>query len=96
MILQFGTAVGAISNGIIGIGFLIKGDGDGMDFGKGLILFGLVVFMANFGISLGPIVWLYIPEIVQPNIIPFSTGANWGAASLIMLLFPIITKALPN
>ncbi len=52
--------------------------------------------MANFGLSLGPVVWLYIPEVVQPNIVPFSTGANWGAAALVMLLFPIIKDALPN
>ena len=33
---------------------------------QGLIIAGLVIFMANFGLSLGPIVWLYIPEIVEP------------------------------
>jgi MFS family permease len=95
-ILQFGTAVGAISTGIIGLGFLLKGDDGGLDLGAVLILIGLMVFMANFGMSLGPVVWLYIPEIVQPNIIAFSTGANWGAASLVMLLFPIIKSALPD
>ena len=52
--------------------------------------------MANFGLSLGPVVWLYIPEVVQPNIVPFSTGINWGGAALVMLLFPIIKKSLPN
>ena len=52
--------------------------------------------MANFGLSLGPIVWLYIPEIVQPNFIPFTTAINWTGASLTVILFPIIKDALPN
>jgi MFS transporter, SP family, xylose:H+ symportor len=87
-ILQFGTAIGGISNGIIAVGFFIKDANDSL--GSGFILFGLVIFMANFGLSLGPVVWLYIPEIVQPSIIPYSTLVNWGGASLVMLLFPII------
>ncbi len=87
-LLQVGTALGAFATGIIAIGFFVKDSNS--DLGSGFILFGLVVFMANFGISLGPVVWLYIPEIVQPNIISFSTGANWGAAALVMLFFPII------
>jgi MFS family permease len=87
-ILQVGTIFGAITTGIIGVGFFIKDSNT--DVGNILILLGLVFFMANFGLSLGPVVWLYIPEIVQPNIVPFSTGINWTGAALVMLLFPII------
>jgi hypothetical protein len=58
-ILQYGTAIGGISNAVIAIGFFIKDSNK--DVSSGLILFGLVVFMANFGLSLGPVVWLYIP-----------------------------------
>lgn len=58
-----------------------------------MIIGGLVIYMANFGLSLGPIVWLYIPEILEPQLIPFSTGANWASASLITILFPILKKA---
>ena len=52
---------------------------------------GLFMFMAAFGLSLGPVVWLYIPEIVQPKIIPYSTASNWISASIVIILFPIIT-----
>lgn len=93
-IIQGGTLVGAISNGIIGIGFFIKDSNE--DVANVMILSGLVIFMGNFGISLGPVVWLYIPEIVQANIIPFSTGVNWAAAACCMLLFPIIKDILPD
>jgi MFS family permease len=93
-ILQFGSIFGAITTGIIGIGFFIHDSNT--DVGNVLILSGLVIFMANFGLSLGPVVWLYIPEVVQPNIVPFSTGINWAGATVCMLLFPIIKDALPN
>ena len=52
--------------------------------------------MAVFGLSLGPVVWLYIPEIVQPRIVPFSTATNWIIASIVIILFPILTDNLPN
>lgn len=60
-ILQAGTGVATLSLIMIGIGFFLKDpEGTGLLY-KILIIGGLVVFMANFGLSLGPIVWLYIP-----------------------------------
>ena len=50
--------------------------------------------MGVFGVSLGPVVWLYIPEIVQPKIVPFSTATNWICASLVIILFPILTDSI--
>ena len=46
------------------VGFFIKDSEDKEDAGNGLIISGLVIYMTSFGLSLGPIVWLYIPEIV--------------------------------
>lgn len=91
-ILQSGTLFEAISLMIIAIGFLINSKEDGADnsFSNVMILFGLFLFMLIFGLSLGPVVWLYIPEIVQPSIIPYSTAANWIGALLTIFLFPII------
>lgn len=91
-ILQAGTFVGVISLVMIGIGFFIQDSSK--TFSNVLILGGLFVFMANFGLSLGPIVWLYIPEILEPSRISISTMANWASASLITILFPIIKDAL--
>jgi len=59
LILQYGTIGAVITNCIIGFGFFISGSAPGLS--VGLILFGLFFYMANFGLSLGPIVWLYIP-----------------------------------
>ena len=61
-----------------------------------MILIGLFVYMAVFGLSLGPVVWLYIPEIVQPKIVPYSTASIWICASLVIILFPIITDNVLN
>jgi hypothetical protein len=47
--------------------------------------------MAIYGLSLGPVSWLYIADIVQPKMIPYSTAGNWIPASIIIILFPIIT-----
>jgi hypothetical protein len=51
---------------------------------------GLIIFMGNFGLSLGPVVWVYLPEIVQSEILPYAVMANWLSASFVMLLFPVI------
>ena len=61
-----------------------------------LISIGMIIFMANFGLSYGPIVWLYIPEIVEPNIIPFSTMTNLIGATICIMVFPLIKNALPE
>ena len=90
-ILQAGTGVATISLIMIGVGFFVKSQ---ETLSQVLIMVGLVVFMANFGLSLGPIVWLYIPEVLEPKFIPFSTGANWATASLITFLFPVIKNAV--
>lgn len=94
-ILQFGSFFEGVGNLLVGIGFFIKGNDTGGP-GQVLILVGLFFYMAIFGLSLGPVVWLYIPEVVQPNIVPFSTAANWICASLVIILFPILTEHVLN
>jgi p-aminobenzoyl-glutamate transporter AbgT len=56
----------------------------------------LFLYMAGFGLTLGPIVWLYIPEIVEPRIIPYSTMTNLLGASVCIIIFPIASAQLPN
>jgi len=88
-ILQLGTLLEGIACGLILIGFLVKDQREQV--GQVFVMVGLFMFMAAFGLSLGPVVWLYIPEIVQPKIIPYSTASNWISASIVIILFPIIT-----
>ncbi len=55
------------------------------------MLMGLFFFMAVFGITLGAVLWLYVPEVVEPKVVPFATALNWIAASIVIILFPILT-----
>jgi len=87
-LLQAGAFMACVGCGIIAIGFFLENTSPGISIV--MIIFGLVLFMANFGFTLGPVVWVYLPEIVQPNILPYATMVNWISAAIIMLLFPII------
>lgn len=83
-----GALTEAIGTFVIGVGFYIGS--------FECILFGLIFFMTCFGLTLGPVVWIYLSEIAQPNILSLATAANWGTCSIVMLFFPIIKKQLPD
>jgi MFS family permease len=93
-ILQFGTIGFAISNLVIFIGYSIQKEQP--ELSVTLLMVAFIYFMANFGLSLGPIIWLYIPEIVKPSFLPYSTMTNWAFLALVILLFPIIKARLPH
>ena len=88
-LLQLGTIVFVISNVIISIGFMINSN-----VGNAFVIIGLVIFMANFGLTLGPVVWLCIPEIIEPDRVPIAVGSNWGSTSIIIFLFPILSSSI--
>jgi hypothetical protein len=48
----------------------------------------------NYGASLGPVVWLYIPEVVSPSTIAYITACNWMANTFVVMIFPIVTQDL--
>lgn len=54
------------------------------------------MFIVAFGLSVGPIVWLYISEVVQPEVMPLSIGVNWVSSSIVIILFPILTQDYLN
>lgn len=58
IILQAGTLISTISLTMVAFGFMAKPEYDAA--GNSLIIVGLIIFMANFNVSLGPVVWLYI------------------------------------
>jgi hypothetical protein len=79
-----------IANLLLTIGFRNMTSEETDEEGRILITVGLFVFMAFYGLSLGPIVWLYIPEIVQDRVVPISTAVNWLFASVVIILVPIL------
>lgn len=52
-LLEMGALTTAVGACIVGIGFVTGS--------LGWILCGLIFFMACFGITLGPVVWIYLP-----------------------------------
>lgn len=59
-----------------------------------LIIVCLICYASAFVITLGPITWLYIPQIVQPPTVPFTTMLNWFLACIIITLFPMMQAYL--
>jgi hypothetical protein len=39
---------------------------------------------------LGPVVWLYVPEIIPAKMVPFATMMNWLGCSLCVIFTPIV------
>uniref|UniRef100_A0A6J5ZKN8 Unannotated protein n=1 Tax=freshwater metagenome TaxID=449393 RepID=A0A6J5ZKN8_9ZZZZ len=63
-----------------------------------ITMVGLVVFIASFAFSLGPVVWTIISEIypgrVRGKAVSFATAANWGAAFLVAEFFLTLTNGI--
>ena len=50
--------------------------------------------MFSFGISLGPVVWLYLPEILPEKGVSIAALANWVFCGIIGFCFPIVNKSI--
>lgn len=85
----FGNLGLAIIDIIIGILFVFeKWSGSGY-----FVLAMLIVYMIIYGISLGPVVWLYVPEIIPAKIVPLATMMNWFGCSLCVIFTPMAIDA---
>lgn len=56
----------------------------------------LIIYNVVYGATLGPIVWLYVPEIIPSKIVPLATMTNWFGASICVIFTPIIIKLNDN
>ena len=59
VLFQYGCVGASASCVMIACGFWVKEQAQGL--GLALIIIGLFLFMANFGLTLGPVVWVYLP-----------------------------------
>lgn len=50
--------------------------------------------MIIYGTTIGPAVWLYVPEIIPPKIVPPATSMNWLGVAFSVMVTPIIIKAV--
>ncbi len=64
---------------------------------SGILIFVLlIVYMIIYGISIGPSVWLYVPEIVPAKIVPLATMTNWFGCALCVIFTPPAINAYGN
>ncbi|MEL7209936.1 MAG: MFS transporter, partial [Actinomycetota bacterium] len=60
----------------------------------------MVVFIASFAFSLGPVVWTVIAEVFPTQVrakgMSVATAVNWGAAFVLTLLFPDLLDWIGN
>lgn len=60
----------------------------------GWIMLLFISIRVVFSLSLGPIVWLYVVEILQPNFVPIATMVNWITVGVVNTLYPILCEAM--
>lgn len=90
-LLQYGTFIAAMAHIMVGLGFFFKYTLEEETAGQVFVLIGLVIFMAAYSFSLGPIIWLYIPEIIDVKQVPSALVMHWVTYFIVVFLFPIIT-----
>ena len=56
-----------------------------------IVLFTL--FLMIFGFTVGPLVWLYVPEIIPADVVPFATFLNWLACTIGIVITPVLIHA---
>ncbi|HEU0193495.1 MAG TPA: sugar porter family MFS transporter [Gaiellales bacterium] len=84
---------------LVGLAFAeFSSSSGGVTAGGVLTVIGLVVFIASFAFSLGPVVWTVISEIYpsrsRGRAVSIATAANWGAAFLVTQFFLTIVDAI--
>ena len=92
----------AVSLAMVGVSFVaFSNTPDGpstVTVGGVLTLVALVIFIASFAFSLGPITWTMISEIypnrVRGKAVSLATAVNWGAAFLVTQFFLSIVNAI--
>lgn len=50
----------------------------------------MIIIRTTFACTTGPVVWIYVSETVQPNIVAIATTVNWMTIAIANTLFPII------
>ena len=54
-----------------------------------LIIFMIYLYCFGYGVSFGPIIWLYNAEILPEKGVSIATLCNWTAIIFISFMFPI-------
>lgn len=91
-IIVVGNFVVAILLIIMGVVFLELFKDWQAGFAVGLTF--IMIYNFVIGLTLGPVIWLYIPEIAQEKVVPLATATYWVGCSLCVIVAPIITSIM--
>jgi len=87
-----GMTMGTI---ILGLGFVLPSLSGLVSY---ITLAGMLLYIASFAASFGPIVWVMLPEIfplqIRGSAVGVSSLSNWVANFIVALLFPVLIAAL--
>lgn len=90
-LLQFGNIGIGLINVILGILFFYI---EIWKIAFPLTFFFICLFMVVYGFTLGPVIWLYVPEIIPTNIVPLAITMNWIGCSFCVIVCPIISESM--
>ena len=54
----------------------------------------ILIYILSFGLSLGPVLWVYLPEILPEKGVGLASMANWFSCFVVGLLFPILVQQI--
>jgi MFS family permease len=94
-LIQFGLFIMGIVHIVVALCFLLEqANGDAHPSASlienVIIILGLFLCRWMFSMTIGPITWLYIPEVVEPSVAGVATMLNWVAAASVSFIYPII------
>ncbi|MDD5086027.1 MAG: sugar porter family MFS transporter [Candidatus Omnitrophica bacterium] len=94
-LLYWGMSGMILSLGVLGLAFKLPSMAAGL---KWIAVGSLVVYIASFAVSLGPIFWLMIAEIyplkIRGRAMSLATVANWGFNMIVAATFLTLTQRL--
>lgn len=61
-----------------------------------MMLISLFLYIVSFVTTLGPITFVYIPEVIQPSKVPYAVALDWLVGALVVFLFPIVRNSCGN
>lgn len=83
-----------IAHSTIGIAFLIGNVFPTLS--QILSLVGIVFYFYIFGMTYGPILWIWLAQALQPRQMGYAVIANWLSSAITTLLYPVAKQSVPN
>lgn len=89
----FGNIALSLNLIVIGILFVI-GDSSHNDSCIYAAVAFIILFMIGYTTTIGPVVWLYVPEIIPHSYVPIASIFNWLASSTCVIVTPYVLDAV--